>query len=158
MAQKITPCLWFDGNALEAVDFYAGIFDDVNITATDYYTEAGPLPEGTVMFVEFTMNGNDFQAINAGPEFSFTEAISLSIDCADQAEVDYFWEKLGEGGEYGPCGWLKDKFGLSWQVVPRRLHELTRDPNKIKANAVLTAMLQMGKLEVNQLEAAFANA
>lgn len=158
MGQKITPCLWYNGNALEAIDFYAGIFDDVEITATDYYTEAGPLPEGTVMFVEFTMNGNEFEAINAGPEFSFNEAISLSIDCKDQAEVDYFWEKLGEGGEYGPCGWLKDRYGLSWQVTPRRLFELTRDPNKSKANAAMNAMLQMGKIEVAGLEAAFDNA
>ena len=158
MTQKLTPCLWYNGNALEAIDFYAGIFEDVKITATDYYTEAGPLPEGTVMFVEFTMNGNDFQAINAGPEFSFTEALSLSIDCNDQAEVDYFWQKLGAGGEYGPCGWLKDKYGLSWQVTPRRLSELIRDPNKAKANAVMNAMLQMGKIDVAELEAAFANA
>ena len=158
MGQKITPCLWYNGNALEAIDFYAGIFDDVEITATDYYTEVGPLPEGTVMFVEFTMNGNEFEAINAGPEFSFNEAISLSIDCKDQAEVDYFWEKLGEGGEYGPCGWLKDRYGLSWQVTPRRLFELTRDPNKTKANAAMNAMLQMGKIEVAGLEAAFDNA
>jgi predicted 3-demethylubiquinone-9 3-methyltransferase (glyoxalase superfamily) len=158
MAQKITPCLWYNGNAQEAVDFYAGIFDDVKITASDRYTDAGPMPEGTLMFLEFTMNGLDFQAINAGPEFSFNEAISLSIDCKDQTEVDYFWEKLGEGGEYGPCGWLKDKFGLSWQVVPRRLHELTRDPNKKKAAAAMNAMLQMGKLDVAELETAFNNA
>lgn len=158
MGQKITPCLWFDMNAEEAIAFYAGIFDDVKITATDRYTDAGPGPEGSTMFVEFTMNGREFSAINGGPEFPFTEVISLTIDCKDQTEVDYFWEKLGAGGEFGPCGWLKDKYGLSWQVVPRRLFELIRDPNPAKARAATNAMLQMGKLDIAQLEAAAASA
>ncbi|HET9658689.1 MAG TPA: VOC family protein [Thermomicrobiales bacterium] len=157
MGQKITPCLWFDMNAEEAIAFYAGIFEDVKITATDRYLEGGYGPVGEVMYVEFTMNGIDFSAINGGPEFSFNEAISLEIECKDQAEVDYFWEKLGAGGQYGPCGWLKDKYGLSWQVVPRRLFELIRDPDPARASAATKAMLQMGKLDVAELEAA-ANA
>jgi predicted 3-demethylubiquinone-9 3-methyltransferase (glyoxalase superfamily) len=158
MGQKITPCLWFNQNAEEAIDFYAGIFDDVKITAIDRFTDAGSLPEGTPMFIEFTMNGGDFQAINAGPEFAFNEAISFAIDCKDQAEVDYYWEKLGEGGEYGPCGWLKDKYGLSWQITPRRFFELSRDPDRTKAYAVVNAMLQMSKIDVAELEAAYENA
>jgi predicted 3-demethylubiquinone-9 3-methyltransferase (glyoxalase superfamily) len=144
-------------NAEEAIAFYAGIFEDVKITATDRYLEGGYGPVGEVMYVEFTMNGIDFSAINGGPEFSFNEAISLEIECKDQAEVDYFWETLGAGGQYGLCGWLKDKYGLSWQVVPRRLFELIRDPDPARASAATKAMLQMGKLDVAELEAA-ANA
>lgn len=158
MGQKITPCLWFDHNAGEAIAFYAGIFDDVQITQTDPYLDGNYGEAGSPMYYEFTMNGSEFSAINGGPEFKFNEAISLAIDCKDQAEVDYFWEKLGDGGEHGPCGWLKDKYGLSWQVVPHRLYELIRDPDKAKAAAATQAMLQMGKLEIAELEAAAANA
>lgn len=154
MGQKITPCLWFNMNAEEAIAFYAGIFDDVTITAIDRYVEGSYGPVGEPMYIEFTMNGRDFSAINAGPEFSFTEAISLAIDCKDQPEVDYFWEELGAGGEYGPCGWLKDKYGLSWQVTPVRLFELIRDPDPARASAATKAMLQMGKIDVAELEAA----
>lgn len=154
MGQKITPCLWFNMKAEEAIAFYASIFDDVTITATDLYVEGNYGPVGEPMYIEFTMNGREFSAINAGPEFSFTEAISLAIDCKDQAEVDYFWEKLGAGGEYGPCGWLKDKYGLSWQVTPVRLYELIRGSDPAKTIAVTKAMLQMGKIDVAELEAA----
>ena len=154
MGQNITPCLWFDMNAEDAIAFYGSIFDDVHITATDRYVEGGYGPVGEVMYVQFTMHGTDFAAINGGPEFSFNEAISLAIECKDQAEVDYFWEKLGAGGEYGPCGWLKDKYGLSWQVTPTRLYELIRDPDPARASAATKAMLHMGKIDIAELEAA----
>lgn len=157
MSQNITPCLWFDKNAEEAIAFYAGIFDDVQITATDRYVEGGYGPVGEPMYIEFTLNGRQFSAINGGPEFKFSEAISLAVDCKDQAEVDYLWEKLGEGGEHGPCGWLKDKYGLSWQITPTRLSELIRDPDPARASAATKAMLQMGRIDIAQLEAA-ANA
>ena len=154
MGQKITTCLWFDRNAEEAIAFYTGIFDDVQITATDPYLEGGYGPVGEPMYIEFTLNGRDFSAINGGPEFKFNEAISLVVDCKDQTEVDYFWEKLGDGGEYGPCGWLKDKYGLSWQITPTRLYELIRDPDPARASAATKAMLQMGKINIAELEAA----
>lgn len=154
VGQRITPCLWFDMNAEEAIAFYAGIFEDVTVNATDLYVEGGYGPVGEAMYIEFTMNGREFSAINGGPDFRFNEAISLVIDCKDQEEVDHIWEKLGAGGEYGPCGWLKDKFGLSWQVTPVRLFELIRNSEPAKVTAVTMALLQMGKIDIAALEAA----
>jgi predicted 3-demethylubiquinone-9 3-methyltransferase (glyoxalase superfamily) len=153
VGQKITPFLWFDNQAEEAANFYVSIFKNSEVLEVNRY-EGGPGEPGTVVVVSFRLDGQEVRALNGGPEFTFTEAFSFQIDCADQAEVDYFWGKLTEGGEPGPCGWLKDKFGLSWQVVPRRLMELLGDPDKEKANRVMQAMLKMGKIEVPVLEEA----
>jgi len=155
MAKPIAPCLWFDNNAEEAANFYCSIFENSEIVAIDRYTELGPGPEGSVMFIEFTLNGQDFQAINGGPEFQFTSAISFSIVCGDQKEVDYYWDKLLDGGQPLQCGWLVDKYGVSWQVVPSVLNELFRDSDQVKANNVMKAMLQMVKLDVAKLQEAY---
>ena len=154
MQQKITPWLWFDTEAEEAARFYTSIFDDSRIVSVSHYGEAGPRPAGTVMTVEFELDGQRFAALNGGPEFKFTEAVSFLVDCKAQQEVDYFWERLGDGGEHGPCGWLRDRYGLSWQVVPRRLEELLSDEDAEKAQRVMKAMLQMGKIEIAELERA----
>ena len=161
MTQPIAPCLWFDGKAEEAVNFYVSVFKsgDSRVLHVDRFTDAGPAPEAPVGFIEFQLNGRPFQAINGGPEFSFTEAISFSIVCADQAEVDYYWDTLTQGGEPGPCGWLKDKYGVSWQVVPALLTELLRDADQERAGRVMRRMLQMeGKLDVAELQAAYEGA
>ena len=150
--QKITTFLWFDDQAEEAVDHYTSIFPDSRVVDVQRYTEAGPGEPGTVMTIAFELAGQRFTALNGGPEFTFNEAVSLSVDCADQKEVDMYWEKLGEGGEEGPCGWLKDKYGLSWQIVPRALPELLRDPDPAKSARVVKAMLGMRKLDVQALE------
>jgi predicted 3-demethylubiquinone-9 3-methyltransferase (glyoxalase superfamily) len=155
---SITPSLWFDNNLEEAAQFYTAIFPNSSIEELHRYTDAGPGTPGDVVSGTFVLDGQRFIGINGGPMFAFSEAVSFTIDCKDQAEVDYFWDKLGDGGEYGPCGWLKDKYGLSWQVVPRRLYELIRDPDKARATAATQAMLKMGKLDVAELEAAAANA
>ncbi len=158
--QKITPFLWFDTQAEEAAKFYTSVFKNSKIiTDVDYGEAAGEMsdkPAGSVMTVNFELDGMEFVALNGGPQFKFTEAISFVIDCQDQAEVDYFWEKLSEGGEEGPCGWLKDKFGVSWQVVPKQLNELLGDPDKAKSERVMACMLKMKKLVVADLEAAAA--
>lgn len=152
-----TTCLWFDGQAEEAANFYVSVFKDSSIGSTLRYTEAGPGPVGSVLTVEFVANGQKFVALNGGPEFKFSEAISFQIDCEDQAEVDYYWDKLVEGGgEHGPCGWLKDRFGVSWQVNPVRLTEMLLDPDQAKADRAMKAMLAMGKLDIAELEKAFA--
>ncbi|MCX2924014.1 VOC family protein [Streptomyces sp. NEAU-W12] len=152
-----TTCLWYDGRAEEAADFYVSVFKDSGVGRTLRYTEAGPGPEGSVLTVDFTANGQRFVALNGGPEFRFTEAISLQIECADQGEVDFYWDKLVEGGgEHGPCGWLKDRFGVSWQVVPTRLTELIADPDPRKAARAMKAMRAMGKLDIAALENACA--
>ncbi len=154
---KLVPNLWFDKEAQEAAEFYVKVFpnsriDRVSPAASDF--PGGK--KGDILTVDFTLDGNPFTGLNGGPEFTFDEAISFVIDCADQAEVDRYWEALVEGGgEHGPCGWLKDRFGLSWQVVPRRLDELFNSPNRDGAERAMEAMLQMGKLDVAQLEAAF---
>jgi predicted 3-demethylubiquinone-9 3-methyltransferase (glyoxalase superfamily) len=158
---RIAPCLWFDGQAEEAAKFYASVFKNSKILDTSYYTEAGydihKRPAGSVMTVSLEMDGTRFTLLNGGPQFKFDEAISFEIDCKDQAEVDYYWDKLtAGGGSPGPCGWLKDKFGLSWQVVPRRLNELIADKDKTKANRAMEAMLKMGKLDIAALERAHA--
>ena len=140
--QKITPFLWFDNQAEEAANFYVSIFKNSKILNVSRYGEAGPQPAGTVLTVTFQLEGMDFTALNGGPHFKFTEAISLYVDCASQAEVDTLWEKLTDGGEESQCGWLKDKYGLSWQIVPARLIELMHDEDPEKARRVTEAMLQ----------------
>jgi predicted 3-demethylubiquinone-9 3-methyltransferase (glyoxalase superfamily) len=154
MPNKITPNLWFDTEGEEAASFYTSVFKNSRIVNVAYYTEAGPRPAGTVMTVEFELDGQRFVAINGGPEFTFSEAISLQIDCADQEEVDYYWEKLSEGGEEGPCGWLKDRYGLSWQVVPTGMDEIFSDPDPERARRAMEAMFQMRKLDIATLRAA----
>jgi predicted 3-demethylubiquinone-9 3-methyltransferase (glyoxalase superfamily) len=155
---KITPCLWFDEQAEDAANFYVSVFKDGEILGIERYGEGGPKPAGTALTVTFRVNGQEFVGLNGGPEFTFDEAVSFMIDCADQEEVDYYWEALTEGGEPGPCGWLKDKFGLSWQVIPDALPRLLGDEDRDKAGRVMQAMMQMGKLDVAQLEAAAAGA
>ncbi len=151
---KITPCLWFDTDGEDAAKFYTSVFPNSRIVDVAHYGEAGPREAGTVMAVRFELDGKEFIALNGGPEFTFDEAISFQIDCGDQDEVDRYWEALSEGGEEGPCGWLKDRFGLSWQVVPSQLFELLGDPDQEKAQRVMAAMLQMRKLEIGPLEEA----
>ena len=154
--QKITPCLWFDTEGEEAATFYTSIFPNSKITDVARYGEAGPRAEGTVMTVSFELDGQKFVALNGGPDFKFNEAISFQVDCKSQEEVDTFWSKLSEGGEEGPCGWLKDRFGVSWQIVPTVLSELLGDPDREKSQRVMAAMLKMGKLEIDGLERAAA--
>jgi predicted 3-demethylubiquinone-9 3-methyltransferase (glyoxalase superfamily) len=155
VGQKITPYLWFDGNAEEAANFYVTVFPDAEITDISRYSEGAPMPAGTALVVMFRLFGQQFGAINAGPEFHFTEAVSFSIDCKDQEEVDYYWNTLtANGGQESQCGWLKDKFGLSWQVVPTALGELMTDPDPEKASRVTQALMQMGKIDIAQLKAA----
>jgi predicted 3-demethylubiquinone-9 3-methyltransferase (glyoxalase superfamily) len=151
---RITPNLWFDTQGKEAAEFYVSVFPNSEIKHISHYGEAGPRPAGTVLTVDFTLDGQDYTAINGGPDFTFSEAISLLINCADQEEVDYYWEKLGEGGQEGPCGWLKDKYGLSWQVVPAALEELIKDEDEARAQRAMKAMLGMKKLDVAALYAA----
>lgn len=154
MEQKIIPNLWFDTEAEEAANFYTSVFKDSRIVNVSHYTEAGPRATGTVMTVEFELNGQRFVGINGGPEFTFDEAVSFQIDCETQADVDYYWERLSEGGEEGQCGWLKDKFGLSWQVVPQGMGGLFDDSNPERANRAMEAMLDMNKLDIAALRAA----
>ena len=150
----ITPCLWFDTEAEEAAQFYTSVFPNSRIVHVSHYGSAGPRPAGMVLEVEFELNGRSFLALNGGPDFTFSEAISLQVDCKDQDEVDRYWTALGEGGEHGPCGWLKDRFGLSWQVIPARMNELLADPDPERASRAMQAMLKMGKLIVADLEKA----
>jgi predicted 3-demethylubiquinone-9 3-methyltransferase (glyoxalase superfamily) len=154
MPEKIIPNLWFDTEAEEAADFYTSVFKNSRIVNVAHYTEAGPRPAGTVMTVEFELDGQRFVGINGGPQFTFDEAVSFQISCEDQEEVDYYWERLTEGGEEGPCGWLKDRFGLSWQVVPTGMAELFNDPDPERARRAMQAMLQMRKLDVEALRRA----
>ena len=149
---RINPFLWFDTQAEEAAAFYTSIFPNSKILKTARYGDAGPGPAGSVMTVEFDLDGQRVVALNGGPHFKFNEAISLSVDCRDQAEVDHYWTKLTEGGHEAPCGWLKDKFGLSWQVVPTVLVTLLTDPDPAKSKRVMAAMLQMTKIDVAALE------
>ncbi len=153
---KLTTCLWFDTEGEDAARFYTSVFPNSRITNVTHYGSAGPRDEGTVMTVDFELDGMPFVALNGGPDFTFSEAISVMISCETQEEVDRYWETLAEGGEEGPCGWLKDRFGLSWQVVPRTLMELIGDPDREKAQRVMAAMLQMRKIEIEPLEAAAA--
>ena len=151
---KVTPFLWFDTESEPAAELYTSVFPNSRILEVTRYGPAGPREEGLAMTVSFELEGQRVVALNGGSDFKLNEAFSLSIDCDDQNEVDYYWEKLGEGGEHGPCGWLKDRFGLSWQVVPKRLPELLSDPDREKAQRVMAAMLKMGKIEVAELEQA----
>jgi predicted 3-demethylubiquinone-9 3-methyltransferase (glyoxalase superfamily) len=153
--QKITPNLWFDTQAEEAARFYTSIFKESKVVSVSHYGEAGPRPAGTVMTANFELEGQEFTALNGGPEFKFNEAISLLVNCETQKEVDEFWEKLSEGGEKGPCGWLKDKYGVSWQIVPTVLEEMLQDEDAEKANRVMKAMLQMSKIDIAGLEKAY---
>ena len=154
MQQKIIPSLWFDTEAEEAADFYTSVFKDSRIVTKTHYTEGAPREAGMVMTVEWELNGQRFVGINGGPQFTFDEAVSFQIDCDDQDEVDYYWEKLSEGGSEGQCGWLKDKFGLSWQVVPTGMEELFADPDPGRAERAMQAMLGMGKLDIAALRRA----
>jgi predicted 3-demethylubiquinone-9 3-methyltransferase (glyoxalase superfamily) len=153
---KITPCLWFDGQAEEAAEFYETLLPDShvdNVWRSPADTPSGPA--GMVLLVDFTLAGQQFQGLNGGPDFKFNEAISFVIECEDQAEVDRLWDALtADGGEPGPCGWLKDRFGVSWQIVPRRLNVLINDPDKERARRAMESMLKMGKIEVDELERA----
>ena len=154
MPMKITPNLWFDTQAEEAAGFYTSVFKNSRIVSVARYPEGGPGPAGTVMTVEWELDGQRFVGINGGPQFTFDEAVSFQIDCADQEEVDHYWAALSDGGEEGPCGWLKDRFGLSWQVVPTGMDELFSDPDPTKAQRAMQAMLQMGKLDIAALRSA----
>ncbi|PSK90506.1 putative 3-demethylubiquinone-9 3-methyltransferase (glyoxalase superfamily) [Murinocardiopsis flavida] len=147
-----TPCLWFDTQGEEAANFYTGVFADSKILEVTRYGSAGPRPEGSVMTVTFELDGQRYVALNGGPEFTFSEAVSFQVDCKTQDEVDYYWERLAEGGEQGPCGWLKDRFGLSWQIVPTVLAELVGDPDPKRSQAAMAAMLTMGKLDIAALK------
>ncbi len=153
--RRITPFLWFDGNAEEAAHFYTSVFENSKIVSITRYGEGGPGPKGSVMTVGFQLEGQDFIALNGGPHFKFTEAISFSVNCATQEEVDNFWNKLSEGGEEGPCGWLKDRYGLSWQINPTVLGEMLDDPDPAKAQRVMKAMLQMKKIDIKSLRRAY---
>lgn len=154
--QKITPNLWFDTEAEEAAAFYTSLFKDSQVLRITYFGEAGPRPAGMVLTVTFELEGQEFTALNGGPEFSFNEAISLRVSCETQDEVDRLWDELSAGGEKGPCGWLKDKFGVSWQVVPTALDEMLRDEDAGRANRVMEALLQMSKIDIEALERAYA--
>ena len=149
--QKITPFLWFDANAEEAMNFYTSIFKNSELLSVSRYGEGSPGQAGTVMTATFTLNGQTFMALNGGPHFKFTEAISFFVNCETQEEVDELWENLSEGGEQGQCGWLKDKFGVSWQIVPTALGELLGDKDPEKSKRVMEAMLQMHKIDIEKL-------
>jgi len=156
--QKIASCLWFDSQAEEAANFYVSLFKNSSIKSVTRYGDAGSnaagRPKGSVMTVIFTLDGQEFMGLNGGPEFKFNEAVSFMVKCKDQAEVDRFWSKLSEGGEEGPCGWLKDRFGLSWQIVPEVLENMIGDSDPQKAERTMQAMLGMKKLDIRSLEAA----
>jgi predicted 3-demethylubiquinone-9 3-methyltransferase (glyoxalase superfamily) len=154
MSQKITPFLWFNDNAEEAVNFYASIFKNSKVNSTARYGAEGPGPAGSVMTVSFELDGQGFVALNGGPHFKFTEAVSFVINVDSQEEIDHYWNKLTEGGQPSRCGWLKDRFGLSWQVVPRILTRLLTDKDRQKAGRVMQAMMQMDKIDIARLEEA----
>ncbi|MFZ6814336.1 VOC family protein [Undibacterium sp. Rencai35W] len=153
--KKITPCLWFNFNAEEAVHHYLSIFSNAKIHEVSRYGDAMPALAGKVLTMRFELEGQEFIALNAGPQFPFTEAISLSVDCQDQTEVDMMWSKLSEGGSPGACGWLKDRFGLSWQIVPRPLIAMLNDPDAAKSSRVMQAMMAMSKIDIAALEQAY---
>jgi len=151
---RITPNLWFDTESKDAAEFYVSVFPNSEITAVTHYGEAGPREAGMVLTVDFVLDGQRYTAINGGPHFRFTEAISLLIECADQDEVDYYWTALSEGGEEGPCGWLKDRYGLSWQVCPAGMTELLNDPDQARGQRAMKAMLGMRKIDIAAIRAA----
>lgn len=155
---SLTTFLWFDHQAEEAATYYTSVFTDGKIINIDYYGSAGPRPDGTVKTVTFEVAGNRLIALNGGPNVTFNESISLLVQCDNQGEVDHLWRQLTEGGQEGPCGWLKDRYGLSWQIAPKLLFELVADPDPVKAQAVMAAMLRMGKIETAGLQEAYDNA
>ncbi len=152
---KITPFLWFDDRAEEAAQFYVSVFPNSKIVSTTRYGEAGPGPVGSVMTVVFQLDGQEFIALNGGPQFEFTEAVSFSVDCKTQEEVDEYWGKLSRGGEEGPCGWLKDRYGLSWQINPTVLGEMLSDRDPRRSRRVMEAMLKMKKIDIADLKKAY---
>jgi predicted 3-demethylubiquinone-9 3-methyltransferase (glyoxalase superfamily) len=154
MAQKIVPNLWFDTEAEEAAEFYTSVFENSRVVNVTHYPAGAPREEGMVMTVEFELEGERFVGINGGPDFKFDEAVSFAIECETQDEVDHYWGKLTDGGEEGPCGWLKDRFGLSWQVVPTGMEALFADPDKGRAERAMKAMLEMKKIEIEELRRA----
>jgi predicted 3-demethylubiquinone-9 3-methyltransferase (glyoxalase superfamily) len=154
MPTKITPNLWFDTEAEEAAGFYTSVFDNSRIVSVTHYPEDAPRPAGMVMTVEFELDGQRFVGINGGPQFKFDEAVSFQIDCETQDEIDSYWERLSDGGSEGPCGWLKDRYGLSWQVVPTGMEELFADPDATRAQRAMAAMLKMGKIDIAELRRA----
>ena len=156
--QKITPFLWFDGKAEEAMNFYVSVFNNSKVVRVTRYGEGGPGPKGTVMSATFELDGQQFYALNGGPQSTFTPAISLFVNCETQEEVDQLWEKLSEGGRKERCGWLKDKYGLSWQIIPSALGKLLGDKDPAKANRVMMAMLQMDKIDIQRLQQAYEQA
>ena len=153
--QKITTFLWFDTQAEEAANFYVSIFKNSKILSVTRWGDEGPGPKGSVLVVSFQLGGQEFQAMNGGPEFKFTEAISLLVNCENQQDVDYFWEKLSAGGQEIQCGWLKDKYGLCWQIVPKAMMEMLKDKDQAKVDRALKAMMPMIKLDIATLEAAY---
>jgi predicted 3-demethylubiquinone-9 3-methyltransferase (glyoxalase superfamily) len=153
--QKIAPCLWFDGNAEVAADFYTSVFPASRIATTLHYTDAGPGPAGKVVAITFELEGQEFMALNGGPQYQFTPAISLFVHCDSQQEVDHYWSKLLDGGEPVACGWLRDRFGVSWQIAPNVLMEMLRDPDSEKASRVMAQMMKMVKLDIAPLEQAY---
>jgi len=153
--QLITPFLWFDNNAEEAMNFYISVFKNSKVGRVTRYGEAGPGPAGSVMTVEFELDGQKFVGLNGGPHFKFTEAVSFTVRCETQEEIDYYWDKLSEGGQTSRCGWLKDKFGLSWQVEPRILGDLMADKDPEKAKRVMEAMLKMDKIDIEPIKRAY---
>ncbi|HEV2386074.1 MAG TPA: VOC family protein [Candidatus Acidoferrales bacterium] len=155
--QKIIPFLWFDGKAEEAANFYVGLFKNAKIGAVRRYGDAGPGPKGSAMSVEFQLDGQSFIALNGGPQFTFSPAISFFVNCETQQEVDELWEKLSAGGQKSRCGWLQDKFGVSWQIIPVALGRLLADPDPQKSNRVMKAMLQMDKIDIKGLNQAYEN-
>jgi predicted 3-demethylubiquinone-9 3-methyltransferase (glyoxalase superfamily) len=155
--QKITPFLWFDDQAEEAMDFYVSVFKNSRVASIIRYGEAGPGAAGTVMTARFVLDGQEFVALNGGPQFTFSPAISFVVNCTTQAEVDELWEKLSAGGKEIQCGWLEDRYGLSWQIVPTALVEMLNDPDPVKANRVMQAMLQMVKIDIAALRRAYDN-
>jgi predicted 3-demethylubiquinone-9 3-methyltransferase (glyoxalase superfamily) len=152
---KLTPFLWFDGKAEEAARFYTSIFRNSKVGDILYWGNTGPGPKGSVLTVEFELDGQKFVALNGGPEFKFTEAVSFEIECRDQEEVDMYWEKLSAGGEKSQCGWVKDRYGLSWQVTPAILPKMLKDRDTAKSDRVMTAMMGMSKLDIAELERAY---
>ena len=154
MPEKIIPNLWFDTEAEEAADFYATVFPNSRVVTKTHYPEDAPREAGMVMTVEFELDGQRFVGINGGPQFSFDEAVSFQVTCESQEELDYYWERLSEGGQEGPCGWLKDRFGLSWQVVPKGMDEVFADPDPERARRAMQAMLKMGKIDIAELRRA----
>ena len=153
--QKIAPCLWFDGQAEEATNFYVSVFKNSKVVSLTRYGEAGPGPKGTVMSAVFQLDGQEFYALNGGPQFKFSPAISLFVHCETQQEVDELWEQLSAGGKKNRCGWLDDKYGLSWQIIPTVLGEMLQDRDAAKANRVMQAMMQMDKIDIKGLQQAY---